>query len=385
MSGSTDGRECRVLHLIDSGGLYGAERVILNLSAGLRGSRFVPVVGCLVGDPAVEPELVAASRGQGIEAHAITLRNARFVGDLIKLTKWIRANGISLVHTHGYRPGVAAGLLQALAGIRAIATCHLWFLTESSPLKARAAIAVEKRLYRRFPIVAPVSREIRSVLVGAGVSPSRIRVVPNGVPVGPARTSAERTAARHALGLKDDEFLAIGVGRLAPQKAHHVLIGAAARIAAEGRALRVMILGEGPLRGELARQIDTLGLARSVELRGFVQDIALVLTAADAIVFCSLSEGMPMALLEAAARGVPIVTTPVGDVGEIVVDGASGLIIPPGSEAACAAAITALRASPDDAQRLAIGARERVLGGYSLDAMCRAYEGLYTERLGFTA
>jgi len=227
------------------------------------------------------------------------------------------------------------------------------------------------RSFSRFVVTSEASmRE----LLDAGVSPSQLARIPNGVCVesGPqtAAASGERTRV-------------VCVGSLRPVKGHQVILEAWARIPAARRQSCILIFaGDGPLREDLARLTESLGLSGSVEFRGNVSDVPEFLSSADLFVLPSHAEGMSNALLEAMAAGLPCVATDVGANRELL--GAQGerCLVPPGDAEALAVAIESLLESR--ASRVLLGSinRATVLGGYSIEHVASRYVRLFSELTG---
>lgn len=380
-------RPARILHLIDSAGVYGAERVILNLSREHRkDGRVVPVVGCLTPREEASNALHDAATQAGIESLRLRVDNRRLPLDLWRLARRLRSERIDLVHAHGYKPAVFGFVTRMLVGIPAISTCHLWFEPDNAPLKKRVMVAVEKCLYRWFPRVLAVSEDIRRTLVAAGVPAARVQVVPNGVDThAVSLTESERDAIRASLGIARGEFCVLNVGRLVRQKAQWSLVEAAAKLKVLGRPCKVLIVGAGELEAQLRQQIQALDVQEQVRLLGFRDDVPRLLAACDAFALPSLEEGMPMSLLEAVAARVPVIATPVGDVGKLVIDGQSGIIIPPGEPEGLVAAIDMLRSQPALARAMTDHAYQLLVQRYSQEAMAASYLAVYEEVLGARA
>jgi glycosyltransferase involved in cell wall biosynthesis len=185
----------------------------------------------------------------------------------------------------------------------------------------------------------------------------------------PLGIDLDRFAAAQPALRKDGPVVG-NVARLAPQKDHATLIEAARQLP-EG--VRVVVVGDGELRGELERRADGL----PVELVGAREDVPELLASFDVFAFPSLFEGLCLAVIEAQAAGVPVVATPVGGIRETVVDGETGLLVPPRDPAALAVAIRRLLDDPDLARRLADEARRRVRQSYSEQRMIELTLGLY--------
>jgi glycosyltransferase involved in cell wall biosynthesis len=183
--------------------------------------------------------------------------------------------------------------------------------------------------------------------------------------VGPLPTPAERAAAREALRLPADVPVVAFVGRLSPEKAPEVLLRAL-----RGTATRILVAGEGPLREALAAEADP----EQVRFLGFLSDVRPVLAAADVLALPSRTEGLPMAVLEAMAAGLPVVASAVGSLPEVLGEGA-GLLVPPGDVPALRLALERLFV-PDVRAAVATEARRRVESRYAAAAMARSYREL---------
>jgi glycosyltransferase involved in cell wall biosynthesis len=208
--------------------------------------------------------------------------------------------------------------------------------------------------------------EIRQTLVQLPwIDPARISVVINGTELGawhPSWTAAGGElgrAFRQERGIAPGAPLVVNVGHLTGQKDHATLLRACQELYGQVPGLRVLIFGEGPLREDLQGQIDSLGLGGVVTLAGILADVASALAAADLFILSSRNEGMARALVEAAASGLPIVTTAVSGAGQCVEDGASGQVVPVGDAEALARAAAEVLADPD--LRQAMGRRARAL------------------------
>lgn len=215
------------------------------------------------------------------------------------------------------------------------------------------------------------SRIVGEAFVSRGlVRRERVRVIPNGVDLEGYRalSSADKSAVRRALGVKEEEFLWVAAGRLEPPKDYPNLITAVGRVSSE-TPIRVVVAGKGPLLADLQELASQAGVASRLSFVGFRSDVLSCLAAADAVVLSSAWEGLPNVVLEALAVGTPVVTTDVGGVREVVEDGVSGFIVPPADSNALAEAMGRLMARPEHV-RHAMGAhgQERVLEHFSPSA-----------------
>jgi glycosyltransferase involved in cell wall biosynthesis len=367
------------LHFLDSGGVYGAERVILNLSREmLRSDRFEPVVGCIVRHSEDRSDLYDAAEALGVEAVKVPIANGLLFRDLPRTVRLLRSLRIGLIHSHGYKPSVYGFVVRILGGIPILATCHLWFEPSKGPLKMRVMVWIEKRIYRWFPVVVAVSEPIREVLIRHGILRERTVVICNGVePQKPVPSSLQVVDLRRELGLTDGDFCVLTAGRLTRQKAQWLLVEAAAILKSAGGGVHFLIVGEGELVDELRAAIQKHDVADCVSLLGFRRDMPRLLAAADAFALPSLDEGMPMSLLEAAAARVPAIATPVGDVPKLIEHERTGLLVPLENALALAKSVARLRDDRAFAHDLANAAYAKMVGKYSSDAMCARYMDVY--------
>ena len=208
---------------------------------------------------------------------------------------------------------------------------------------------------------------------------AKVRVIRNGVePIDPL-PDAEVAARRHALGVADDEILFGCIANLHPVKRHDLLIDAFAVLRREGLPVRLAMIGDGPLRPELERRIDAEGLRDAAHLLGRVADPRPMLRTFDVVVQTSRSEGLPNALLEAAAAARPIVATAAGGSGEVIVDGTTGLLVPVDNLAAIVSGMRRLAVDPDLRQRLGAAARHSADTDFTMQRFVDAYAALYEQ------
>jgi glycosyltransferase involved in cell wall biosynthesis len=242
-------------------------------------------------------------------------------------------------------------------------------------LRRRAAMRAAMALSGQT--VAVSSRLASQMSRDLHVSPSRIATIVNGVHY----AQPERTTLRGELGLGPGDRLLVSVGNLYPVKGHRHLIDAVAMIATRHPSLHLAISGRGDLAEALMARARELGLAHRVHLLGLRSDIAAILAAADIFALPSLSEGLPLALLEAMFAGCPIVATDVGEVGLALGNGDAGMLVEPGNPAALAGALDLMLSDPKRAEDLGRRAASRAIAEYDVSHMVRRYVRSYEELL----
>lgn len=279
-----------------------------------------------------------------------------------------------VVHAHGLKAGWLAASLRRRPPL--MVTVHNLVLPEVSGPVTPLLRALEGGLAGRVDRLVAPSDEVARRFTGT-VGGGRTIVVP---PVWPAPV-ARHTAAevRSRWGVATGASLVVTVARLHPQKGLDLLLDAVALLRRDGTDLRCLVLGEGPLEEELRRQIDRLGLAGVVTLAGSRRSVADELAAADVVVVPSRWESGPLVAFEALQLGRPLVSTAVGAVPRVVVDGVSGRVVPVGDASALAGAIDGMLDDPQGAARLAEGGRRAVSGRYDEAALLAAVEDLYRD------
>ena len=232
-------------------------------------------------------------------------------------------------------------------------------------------------------LVAVSTRVQKFAIEEEGVAPEKIVVIPNRHASRNPVQSMEETRSRYRqeIGLDDGGLLVLSVGRLVEQKGHIYLLEAIPAIVEQFPKTVFAIAGDGGQRAELEIRCEQLGISPSVRFLGTRSDVPELLQVADIFVLPSLWEGFPIALLEAMEAGLPVIATQVEGVEEIVIDGANGLLLPPGDPEALQNALQRMLAQPDLRVNLGAAGRSLVQGTFRLEQMCRRYESLFVRLL----
>jgi glycosyltransferase involved in cell wall biosynthesis len=284
---------------------------------------------------------------------------SRLVGDF----------GARLVHSHEFSMAVYGAVAARRAGIPQLVTMHC---SRYYAQRLRRRLAM-RWVLRRSSLVAVSGNLAGHLCQDLGISPTGIEIVANGVELAAGRPDAVRSE----LGLGSSDTLLLAVGNLYPVKGHRYLIEAVSQLATRRSALHLAIAGRGNELASLQAQADATGLSGRVHFLGLRNDVADLLAAADVFIHPSLSEGLPIAVLEAMTAGRPVVATAVGDVLAALGGGEAGVIVAPGDAAALAVAIESLLNDPERARSLASRARSRALVHYGVLQMVSSYERIY--------
>jgi glycosyltransferase involved in cell wall biosynthesis len=358
------------MHVVNGLERGGAEFILLSLLPGLaKAGAHVDLV-TLKGPGPLDDEM--ASRG----VHVRRLARGR-LGVLLRaatLSRWIRERDPHIVHTHLFISDCLGGLAALASGRRRIVST----LYNDGSWMAPHHRAMERIIRRLSRVTIAVSESSRGALIERGAHPDRV------VTIAHSTVEATEADARRAGGGLDataESPTICCVSRLVPIKEIGLFLRAAARARVRHPGLRAWIVGDGPEKLRLKAEARALGLGGAVEFLGAVRDARELMARASVVVLTSRSEGLPMTLVEAMALGKPIVATRVGGVPEIVVDGITGLVVPPGDFGAVADAIVRILDAPALAANLGREARRAFLGRWTAERMVDQYAGLYRSLL----
>lgn len=358
----------------------GAEQLLLNLFRRFDPAVVRPRVICFKSPGPLGAEFEAA----GIPVDVLGRGGRYDVSTVFRLARRFRETGtdVALVHHLHPAPLTVARLVARLTGRRSVIVPHGMDTLGYTGRRCLPRRDVET-LFLSDAVVwlAPSQGAYFHREEHVGRRPwSRTRevVIPNGIPVPPAPGAIERAAARAELGLAEDEFGVGIVARLAAVKAHEVLFDAVAKLAPAHPRLRLVVIGGGERAAELAALAETLGITGQVRFLGMRRDVPALLPGLDVACLTSRYECAPLSVIEAMAARVPVVTSDVGAVRDMVADGREGFVVPSGDADEFADRIA--RLADDPALRHAMGerARARADGEFRIEDTAAAFERLLT-------
>lgn len=356
----------------------GPALLVAGLSEGIDQDRFdhrlyVGHVGPDEGDHlALRASDLPFRRIEGLGRSPDPLADVRALRDLVKEMRSFRPH---VVHTHTAKAGMLGRLAARLSGVPStVHTFHGHLLHGYfRPLVSRGVTGAERVQARYTTRLIAVGRQVRDDLLAAGVGrPEQYLVVPPGITIAapPARLTARAT-----LGLAGSELVVSFVARLTSVKRPDRAIDVARRILAIRDDVTFLICGEGQLLDELRAEASDL---ERVRFLGWRADVETVYAASDLVLLTSDNEGMPVSLIEAAMCGIPAVATDVGSVREVVLDGRTGVVVPPDTEA-ITQAVLRLLGNPVERARLGTAAGEHARSEFSRDRLVSEMENLYEE------
>jgi glycosyltransferase involved in cell wall biosynthesis len=357
-------RRIRVAHLVDTLEIGGAERQLVTVATGVDRDRIEPSVICLTRRGPFERELAAA----GVPVHLIGKRHKAGGQAFLRLRAALRQQRPDILQTWMFTCNLFGRLAAKGLPIRVLAS-----EVAADPTKSAVRLAVDRVLAKTTPAFYVNSRTVAEFYhAKCGIPFEKLVVIPNGIDV-----REVEPVARHTLSVPADSYLVGCAGRLSPEKGFDRVIEALASPALRTRRVHVVFAGDGPMRGPLEALAQQLGVADRVRLLGYREDLPRVLKALDLFVLASLHEGMPNALMEAMAQGVPCVVTPVGGVAELVRHGESGVVLDRSAAEPIARAIADLMDAPGTAVALGRAGRRHMQESFSVQENVRRFEDLY--------
>jgi glycosyltransferase involved in cell wall biosynthesis len=363
----------RILHLVSSGGLYGAEQVILNLA---RTENTISYVGALYNVHSPNLEVIDEAEKRGSRTVVFDSRGRIDFKTVFKINRFLKNYRIDILHTHGYKSDIVGFLAALWSGTKWVATNHVWHPTSG---KLRLYESVDALVLRFAKRIVAVSAEIREDLISTNVPPANIRVIDNGIDLDRFTQSRPTATLKAALGIAEQDVVVTIVGRLSPEKGHKTFLEAARTISSKKGDVKFLIVGDGPMREELRAEAIRLNIEDRVVFAGFRKDMPAIYALSDVLVNASSIEGLPMTILEAMASNVPVIAPRTGGVPAIIKDNETGLLVDAQNVVALRIAIQSLIDDREKRRRLAGAAFGFVTKNHSFERMCDAYLQVYRE------
>lgn len=371
---TTDRPRIQVLNLAASTAMGGAERVMLSMASAIDKHRF-DCQFCLFIDlrrPACE--LYALLKEEGNSVATIEIRKTVDWRQLVNCWNIIKGINPALLHTHGHRSDFFGLLMAKCMGVPIVATVHGW---TSSTSRLRLYEPLHRWGLKYFDAVIAVSEEIRVRLMEAGVRPERIVTLNNAIDIGAFTSNRTGIEFRKEIGITHKAKVIGTVGRLSLEKGLEYFLRAGAQIIDKDSSVKLLLAGEGPQRRELEALAKSLGISSSVVFCGYRRDIDRIYPALDIFVLPSLTEGLPIALLEAMACTRPVIASAVGGIPSVIQDGRTGLLVEPKNVGQLTEAFRKLIDNPVLGSELGVNARASIEGRFGLSEWIKNMESLY--------
>jgi glycosyltransferase involved in cell wall biosynthesis len=364
-----------ILHIRSGFLVGGPEKLILSGITGMDSAHFQFTLASFV-LPNKENQFLNFAAKQGIATRPITISGSFDFAAVGKVKSLIAELRPRLVVSHDYRALAIALLARRRSALPIVAVAHGW---TSQSLKVRLYEFIEGKLLKRVEGVAAVSKPKYAELLRLGISSDRLRLIENGVIVPPASKLTRSSELKIDLGFEVESVLIGSVGRLSIEKGHRILIQAAALLKDRFPLVRFVLVGDGPLREELKLLAVELGVDKIVQFAGWRSDMEAVYRGLDIFVLPSFTEGLPMALLEAMAYGVPSVTTRVGGCPDVIANDQMGRLCATGDPSALAEALAPLVEDAALRTSMAGAGYTRVSEHYSISRYVREFSELYDQ------
>jgi glycosyltransferase involved in cell wall biosynthesis len=359
-----------VMQLVPSLGPGGTERLVIEIVRQLQAISIRSLVCCLDHEGAWAHELTSI----GVSVIALNRPPGFRPGISLQIARLADRFSTDVIHCHHYSPFVYGQLAALLRpGLRVVFTEH-GRLSDAPPSWKRRC--VNPVLGRLPAAIYSVSHDLRRHMIAEGFSPSRVGVVHNGIEVGPLASAVSRCSARASLGVPGDALVVGTVARLDPVKDLTTAIKAFAAVTRQVPNAVLVVIGDGSERADLCRCAASLAVADRVIFTGHRDDARALLPAFDVYVNSSSHEGISLTILEAMAASVPVVATCVGGNPEVVSPD-TGILVPPKTPDALAAALAALARDQGRRAQLGGAARRRVERSFSVDDMVARYVADY--------
>ncbi len=361
----------RIAHVDAETGFSGGEVQVFLLMEGLRERGHDNLLVCPPGSAA---EREAVSRG--FDVARVPMRNDLDLGAVLVLRRELARAHVDLVHLHTGRATWLGGLAARLARLPALSTRRM-------DRRVRPGWTTRALYGRLVSRVAAISPAVAERLRAGGVREDELVLIRSSIDPSALVSRTPREEIRRDLGAHERTVLLLTLVRLVPRKGIDVLLSAFARLGSESPMLA--IAGDGPERARLEERARALGIAGRARFLGERADKAELLAACDVFVLPSRAEGLGVAALEAMAAARPVVATRVGGLADLVLDGTTGMLVPPDDCAALATAIERMCSDAGLRERMGRAGRARLNDGFLAEQMVASYERLYGEVLAAAA
>ncbi len=351
----------KVAHFISSNGLFGAEKVMLSLAIAMKSRGVSSWIFALNNKHNPHLEVIEEAKKASVLCRAIESKGRFDLSVVSRMAALFKENDIDVLHTHNYKSNLLGLLAAKKAGIPIVATLH-GYLGENR--KVRFYEAIDRVILKFFSRVILVDRGLEKWFEGGKV---KTEVINNGVLVPDIEPEAVKGRG-----------LTIGtVGRLSAEKGLKYLIEAFAKVVEKYPQMKLLIVGDGPLKDSLQSLAVSLQLGEKIIFTGFQVDVAAYYRKMDIYVSSSLLEHFPLVILEAMSFGKAVVATNVGGTSQIVIDGKTGILVPPADVSQIHAALIRLMDNFEHRKTIGKDSQSFVREHFSLQKMVSEYMIVY--------
>ncbi len=330
--------------------------------------------------PDTENPMVIEARRLGVHVETLHEKHRYDPGIFPGLVNIIKRNRVQLIDVQTYKP-LALGIYARIFGKHLPMVSWVHGFTQED-MKVRIYGSIERLLHRFSTKVICVSDPFSRLIARSGVPAGKIEIVPNAISEDEFDEDPNPDEIRTELGLSEKNKIVGAIGRLSPEKGHAFLIEAWLEIAGAFPDARLVIVGDGPCRGDLERRVKESGLRDSVFFTGFRKDGRRFFSIFDIMVLPSLDEGLPYVLLEAMIQKTPVAASDVGEVSRVLNNGELGLLSRPGDVGDLTSNIIDILSNPDKWRNVSERARDFAIENYSHEARTKQIADIYKSCFG---
>lgn len=372
-------RRLRVLHLIHTMAYGGVETAVLNWIRAIDRSQFDVHLACFANPGETERPFVEAAQRMGLPVAKIEWSRRKPVWRASgQLAQMLRDRQIDIVHAHNCYADVVTAVAARRVKVKTITTAYVWFNFRN--WKRDLIQWIDAKAMGWFDCVTAHCENTRIETCKRGISAREVRTLICGFETHRAELDASaRNRRRAELGASPTDTVLVNVARFYPEKAQEFLLECFVRILEQRPGTWLWLAGVGPLEDQLRQKVDSLGIGSRVRFLGFVVDLPGLLAMADVQVHPAFIEGVPLAICEGMAAGLPIVASQVGGLPEILDNGANGVLVPGYAHEEFTRAVLRFIDDPEFARAHGRRARRFIEDDYSLDTAVRRVEATYRE------
>ena len=371
-----DKHQKKILHLVEDLKVGGLERVLESIVLSLDKSKYDVHVWCLVEGGDIAEEL----KEKGMPVRIIGKRSYFNFGNVLLLAYLFRRENFHIIHTHGYFASTFGRLAAILAGVPVMIThVHSTYYEYG-----KRNLMIERFLSFFTDNIICVSKAVqRFVVEREGIRESRTSVIYNGISLPwNGLPSKDRKAQRASEGVSSQDVVIIEVASLTANKGHHILLNACQQVYKKNPAIRLIIVGDGPLQSTIQEEAKQLGMESAVIFTGQRKNVYELLAMSDIFVLPSLiREGLSIAMIEAMAMSLPVIGSNVGGIPELIEDRVSGFLVQPGDIDQLASIIDSLATEQDLREGMGKQGRRVFEERFTLTRMIKQIEVLYDHLL----
>lgn len=372
-------RKFKICYLIHSLSIGGAEMMLYQLLKNIDLSTYEP---CIITFVQNRGWLLDNILGLNVPVYNINVRSKADVLSIWKIHRLINTIQPDILQTYPFSSDFVGRIVGSWNQVPVIIS-SIHSVTFGGKIKEHAIRYTDKYALKATAIcqaAADIMKKKNLVSVG------KLKVIYNGIELKDFSiklTTDEKEKIRHSLGLEATDFFLLAVGRLSPPKGYSFLLDAVSFLQKKGyRGVKLVIAGDGELRNTLEKQVEQLNIKDSVFFLGLRDDIPKLMASADTLVLSSLWEGLPIVVLEAMASQLPVVSTSVGGIPELVTEKETGFLVPPQNPQRLAGVLEKMVLIPvNERKNMGVKGRERVATYFTIDKMVVAYEQLYMDCL----